>query len=72
VDKVESLLAHLPARFRPTQLADALGCSLPAVHYWIRKGILPQPVRVGTNVLVFLKSEVVEALARRQEVAGAP
>jgi predicted DNA-binding transcriptional regulator AlpA len=59
-------LAALPERPRKSMVAQVLGVSARTVEALVRLGQLPQPLRLGSNIVVFDRGEVIEHVRRLQ------
>lgn len=51
-------------RIRVREVSQLMGCSVSTVWSWVRRGLLPEPHRVGTRFSYWIRSEI-EALAVR-------
>jgi hypothetical protein len=65
----ESILGPRFAGRRFLRVADLIELGIvdnrSTLEYWVDKGWLPRPMRVGARVLIFPVTEVVEVLTRR-------
>lgn len=49
-------------RIRVREVAQILGCSVSTVWAWVRKGLIPEPFRIGSRFSFWLRADI-EALA---------
>lgn len=50
--------------WRVSTLATALGICQATVYDWVKKGVLPQPMKIGEHVVMWDKQEVFQALSK--------
>lgn len=55
---------------RPAAVARALGIKKTALYAWVKKGLLPKPVRYGPRATGWRKSIIDAYLAAREAVAA--
>ena len=60
-----------PARLRTGQLAKLLGISRVTVHDWVKRGRLPQPLRLSKKICLHDTAAVRQALCRTAEGGAA-
>ena len=56
--------------YRPQQVCDIYGFSKPTLWRKVKSGDLPNPIRLGSNSVGFLASEIQKDIARRAAERG--
>lgn len=56
----ENFSETLCPRIRVKEVAYILGCSVSTVWAWVRAGIIPQPMRVGSRFSFWLREEILQ------------
>lgn len=55
---------------RPWQLAMKLGCHRITLYNWVKRGMLPAPIRLSPRVVGWRESDIEAWLARRSQEGG--